>query len=166
LIITHKNKTPIIPENIFIADNATIIGDVIIAEKSSVWFQSVIRGDTGPIRVGANTNIQDFTMIHVPTGGSCEIGDNVTVGHKAMIHGCKIGNNCLIGMNAVIMDNAEIGDSCIIGAGSLITEGSKIPAKSIIFGSPAKVRRELREEELAMLQKSADHYYEYSLGYL
>lgn len=165
MIIEFDNKKPIIDSSVFIAPNATVIGDVIIGAKSSIWFQTVLRGDMESIKIGEYTNIQDLTMVHLPESIGVEVGNYVTVGHKALIHGCKIGDNCLIGMGSIIMDNVEVGDNCIIGAGSLVTQGTKIPSGTMVFGSPAKVKRELTPEEIEVIRKTAFRYYEYVVKY-
>lgn len=166
MIIEHDGKKPVIDGTVFIADNAAIIGDVKIGRDSSVWFGTVIRGDIESITVGEMTNIQDLCVLHVPDDINLEIGNNVTVGHRSIVHGCKVGNNCLIGMGSVLMDSVELGDNCIIGAGSLVTQGTKIPSGSLAFGSPAKVKRELTPEEIEMITKSSGKYYDYSRRYL
>lgn len=149
-----NQKTNIHPDT-FIAETADIIGDVTIGEGSSIWYGTVARGDMNYIKIGKFTNIQDNSTIHVDTPLPTEIGDYTTVGHNAIIHGCIVGNNCLIGMGAIILNGAVIGDNCIIAAGSLITQGAKIPPNSLVMGSPGKVRRELKEEELEKIRKNA-----------
>jgi carbonic anhydrase/acetyltransferase-like protein (isoleucine patch superfamily) len=159
MIFPYRGNWPKIHETAFIAPSADLIGDVEIGELSSVWFQCVIRGDVHRIRIGNRTNIQDHSMLHVTRVKSpLTIGDEVTVGHRVTLHGCTIGSRVLIGMGAIILDDAEIGDDCIIGAGALVTKKTKIPPRSLVFGSPAKVIRELNEEELAFLPKSAANY--------
>jgi len=160
LIRDLKDKKTKIHENTFIAESADILGDVTIGEMSSMWYGSVARGDMSYIIVGKCTNIQDNATLHVDTNQPCEIGDYTTVGHNAIIHGCKIGNNCLIGMGSIILNGAIIGDNCIIGAGSLITEGAIIQANSLVMGSPGKVRREVREEEIKTVKNNALRYEE------
>ncbi|KYH35605.1 galactoside O-acetyltransferase [Clostridium tepidiprofundi DSM 19306] len=165
-MINNYNKfEPKIKESCFIADNASIIGNVDIGEDSSVWFGAVIRGDLEKIVIGRRTNIQDNCTIHVDTDCSVELGDGVTIGHNSIIHGCKIGNNCLIGMGSTILNGATIGDNCIIGANSLITQGKKIPSGVLCLGSPAKIIRELTEEEINFIKKNAEHYVELAKCY-
>lgn len=142
----------------FIADNATVIGSVIIENNVSIWFNVVIRGDNDVIHLGENTNIQDGSILHVDDNVPLTIGKDVTVGHKVMLHGCTIGNNTLIGMNSVILNNAKIGNNCLIGANSLITEGKVIPDGSIVMGSPGKVVGRLTEKQIEDLKHSAEHY--------
>lgn len=141
-----------------IARQSVVIGDVTIGEASSVFYFSVIRGDVEPIRIGKATNIQENCTIHTSTGYPVEIGDYVTVGHNAVIHGCKIGDESLIGMGAVILDGAQIGKQCLIGAGSLVTKNMVIPDGSLVMGSPAKIRRQLTEEEKNHLYSNSAEY--------
>ena len=166
MIINYESKTPEIHDSVFVADDARIIGNVRIGKSSSIWFGAVIRGDMESITIGEKTNIQDLSLLHVPVDAKLEIGDNVTIGHRAIVHGCKIGNNCLIGMGSIIMDSAEIGDNCIIGAGSLVTQGTIIPSGSMAFGSPAKVKKEVTPEEVKMISKNAAEYSEYARRYM
>ena len=140
-------RRPSIPDSAFIAPNATLLGDVTIGEQSSVWYGAVLRGDINRIVVGDRSNVQDGSVLHLSAEHGCLIGNDVTVGHMAMLHACTIGNEVLIGMGAIILDGVEIGDRCIIGAGSLVTQNKKIPAGSMVMGSPAKIVRELTAEE-------------------
>ena len=159
MILPYRGRWPKIHETAFVAPSADIIGDVEIGDRSSVWFQCVIRGDVHRIRIGNSTNIQDHSMLHVTREKSpLHIGNEVTIGHRVMLHGCTIGNRVLIGMGAIILDDAEIGDECLIGAGALITQRMKIPPRSLVFGAPAKVIRPLNDAELAFLPKSAANY--------
>lgn len=166
MILELSGKTPRIDASVFIAPNASIIGDVEIGSNCSVWFGAVIRGDINYIRIGEYTNIQDLSVLHVPGSSCIEIGDFNTIGHRSIIHGCRIGSNCLIGMGSIIMNDVEIGDNCVVGAGSLVTEGTKVPQGSLIFGSPAKVKRVLSATEVTGLKEAARNYYEYSRKYL
>jgi len=151
-----------IAKSVFLAHGAQIIGNVEIGENSSVWYNAVLRGDSNTIRIGKNTNVQDNAVLHVNLKQELTIGDDVTIGHGAIVHGHKIGNNVLIGMGAIILDGVEIGDNCIIGAGALITQNKVIPAGSMVYGSPAKVIRPLTAEEIASIGESAKHYCEAS----
>lgn len=151
-------KRPVIDNSCFVAPSADLIGSVIMAENSSVWFNCVLRADNEPITIGKNSNIQDGSVLHVDKGWPINISDNVTVGHKVMLHGCTIGNNSLIGMNAVILNGVQVGKNCVIGANALLTENMQIPDGSMVLGSPAKVVKELNEEQIEMLKKSAEHY--------
>ncbi len=153
-----EKEVQIVGEDYFIADNATVIGSVIIHNDVSIWFNVVIRGDNDPITIGDGTNIQDGVVIHTDEGIPVNIGKDVTVGHQAMLHGCTIGDNSLIGINAVILNHAKIGKNCIIGANCLITQGKEIPDNSMVLGSPGKIVREVTEEEINELKHSAEHY--------
>jgi len=150
----------LVGEEHFIAHNATVIGSVVLRDRSSIWFNAVLRGDNEPIDVGEGTNIQDAAVLHTDPGYPLEIGSGVTVGHKAMLHGCKIGENTLIGVNAVVLNGARIGRNCVVGANALITEGKGIPDNSLVVGSPGRVVRTLSEEQIEELRKSAHHYVE------
>ena len=150
---------PDINESAFVAESADVIGNVIVEKNASIWYQSVLRGDDGQIIVGENSNVQDGTIVHAGQKTQTIIGKNVTVGHGAIIHGCKIGDYSLIGMGSTILDNAEIGEFTMIGAGSLVT-GKKFPPGVLLLGSPAKVVRELTDEEKESLKTSALHYVE------
>ena len=159
MIHPFKGTKPEIDASALVVDSAQIIGDVKIGEESSVWFNAVIRGDVNYIRVGKRTNIQDGCVLHVARKTlPLEIGDEVTVGHNVILHACKIGSQCLIGMGAIVMDGSEIGEHSIVGAGSLVTPQTKIPPKSLVLGSPAKVKRELTEEEIRRIRESAANY--------
>lgn len=162
MIQSFRGKIPQTDTSAFIAPDAAVIGDVRIKKHSSVWFHVTIRADINSITIGEYTNIQDSSVLHVTdeTHGNHDlvIGNHVTVGHSAILHGCRIGDNCLIGMGACILDGAEIGDGCIIGAKALVTEGKKIPAGSMVMGIPAKVVRQLTSEEIAGLVRHAENY--------
>ena len=166
MLIPYKGRLPQIDATAFVQASAQIVGDVVIGAQSSIWFNVVIRGDVHHIRIGARTNIQDNATVHVtrdrwPT----LIGDDVTVAHGVILHGCRIANRCLIGIGATVMDGVEIGEDCLIAARSLVTPGTKIPAGQLVLGSPAKVARPLRPEELAHLRQSALNYVEYAEAY-
>ena len=159
LIFPHHGKWPEVHETAFIAPSCDLIGEVKIGAYSSVWFQCVVRGDVNTISIGERTNIQDLSILHVTRKTApLIIGDQVTVGHHAVLHGCTIKNRVLIGMGAVVMDGAEINDDTIVGAGSLVTPGKKYRSGVLIAGSPAKVIRELTIEELNFLKQSAENY--------
>ncbi len=144
----------------WVAENAVVLGSVLLKRDASVWFNAVLRGDNELITVGAGSNVQDGSVLHTDPGCPLLIGDNVTVGHKAMLHGCEIGDNSLVGINAVILNRAKIGRNCIIGANALITEGKQIPDNSMVLGAPGKVVRQLTEDEVRGLTMSARHYVE------
>lgn len=167
LILPYGGIMPEIDPTVYLADNVVLIGDVKIGEDSSVWFGSVIRGDVNYIRIGRGTNIQDNSVVHVthdthPT----IIGDYVTVGHRVILHGCKVGNHVLIGMGAVVMDGVEIEDYVLVGAGALLTPGKRFPSGVLVAGFPAKVVRDLKEEEIRLIEESARNYIKYKNIYL
>jgi carbonic anhydrase/acetyltransferase-like protein (isoleucine patch superfamily) len=142
----------------FVAESASVIGNVEIGEDVGIWFGAVIRGDNERIRIGAGTNIQDLCVLHSDPGYPLTIGDDCTIGHRATLHGCSIGDGTLVGMSATILNGARIGRNCLIGAGALITEGKEIPDGSLVLGSPGKVVRALSEDEIEGLKKSAERY--------
>jgi carbonic anhydrase/acetyltransferase-like protein (isoleucine patch superfamily) len=150
--------TPTVHTSAWVADSAQVIGDVHLAENASVWFGAVLRGDTEPIRIGKNSNVQDLSVLHADVGQPLTVGDNVTIGHQVMLHGCTVGDNSLIGIQAVILNGAKIGKNSIVGAGSVVTEGKEFPDNSLILGSPAKVVRVLDDAAAARLKQSAEHY--------
>lgn len=145
-------------ENVFVADNAKVIGSVNLEDDSSIWFGVVIRGDNDLITIGTQSNVQDNAVLHTDGGISLTLGRGVTVGHHAMLHGCTVGDYSLIGINAVVLNKAKIGKHCIIGANALIPEGMEIPDGSLVVGSPAVIKRELNDMQKKMLEASAAHY--------
>ena len=147
-------------ENFWIAPNAAVIGSVILKKNANIWFNTTLRGDNDPIIVGENSNIQDGSVCHTDDGIPLTIGNNVTVGHKVILHSCTIGDNSLIGMGSTILNNAKIGNNCLVGANTLITEGKVFPDNSMIVGSPGKFKRELTEQEIQIINLSALHYVE------
>lgn len=147
-----------IDKSVFIADGAKVIGSVEMGEDCSVWYNAVIRADSNEVKIGARTNVQDNAVIHTSTSHSVQIGDNVTIGHGAIVHGCTVGNNVMIGMGVIVLDGAAIGENSIIGAGALVTQGKVIPADSLAFGNPAKVVRRLTEDEIRSITENADSY--------
>ena len=149
----------------FIADSATIIGNVRLGDRASVWFNSVLRGDHEWIEIGASSNVQDGSVLHTDPGIDLVVGEFVTVGHKVMLHGCSIGDNTLIGIGSTVLNNARIGTNCIVGANSLVTERKVFPDGVLIMGSPAKVVRELNEEEISMNRAAAKGYVENARHY-
>jgi carbonic anhydrase/acetyltransferase-like protein (isoleucine patch superfamily) len=158
MIYQYLDRAPSLPEKYYIADNATIIGDVVLGNQSSVWFGAVLRGDIEPVIIGERSNIQDNSVAHTGKGAPTILGNDVTVGHKVTLHGCRIGNNCLIGMGAILLDGCEIGDNCIIGAGAIVSMNRRIPAGSLALGAPAKVIRSLSEEDISNVRKYAERY--------
>jgi carbonic anhydrase/acetyltransferase-like protein (isoleucine patch superfamily) len=166
MILPYKGVFPKIHESVFVVESAQIIGDVEIGESSSVWFNSVVRGDVNYIRIGNRTNVQDNCTLHVTKDiYPLILGSDITVGHNVTLHGCTIRDRCLIGMGAILLDNAEVGPDCIVGAGALVTEGTRVPPGSLVLGMPAKVVRPLTEEELGRIKRSAENYIGYVRSY-
>jgi len=161
-----SKRVNLIGEGHFIAPNAAVIGDVTLHDRSSVWFSCVLRGDADRIVIGAGSNIQDGTVIHADEGYPTIVGDNVTVGHNAMIHGCTIGDGSLVGINAVVLNGAVVGKGCLIGANALVTEGTVIPDGSMVLGSPAKIKKTFSDEERKVLGLNAEHYVANARRYL
>ena len=160
MIYQYEDRIPTLGKEVFVAESADVIGSVNLGDQVSIWFNTVIRGDTDTINIGAGTNVQDTAVIHTDPGIQVEIGRNVTIGHCAMVHGCTIGDNTLIGINAVILNGAKIGKNCLVGANALVPEGMEIPDNSMVLGTPAKIVRELDERTIAVLQGSAQSYIE------
>jgi carbonic anhydrase/acetyltransferase-like protein (isoleucine patch superfamily) len=159
MLRSYKGTRPTLGRRVFIDSSAKVIGDVEIGDDSSVWMGSVLRGDVNAIRIGARTNIQDMTVIHVDYGElSTHLGDEVTVGHGAILHGCRIESRCLIGMGATLLNGARIGEGSIVAARALVAEGMIVPPRSLVMGLPARVKREVTEEELEGIRRSAAHY--------
>ncbi len=166
MIRDFKGVSPKVHDTAFIAEDAVVIGDVEIGEDASVWFGSIVRGDVNYIRIGARTNIQDLTIIHVSSNAHATvIEDEVTVGHRVVLHGCHVERGCLIGIGAILMDGVRVGAQSLVGAGSLLTPGTIIPPKSLVIGSPARVKRELTDDERAYLDKSWRNYVELKVHY-
>ena len=165
-IARHLGSTPHIPASAFVAANATLLGDVTLGEESSVWFQCVLRADIHRITIGPRSNIQDGSVVHLADAFGVEVGELVTVGHKAVLHACKLGDEVLVGMGAIILDGAEVGARSIVGAGALVTGGKKYPPGSLILGSPAKAVRALSLDEQAGIKVWAERYVQLSREYL
>ena len=157
-LIPYRGITPRMNESVFVADGAQLIGDLELGEGASVWFNAVARADLAPIRIGARTNLQDGAIAHVNTGQPLIIGEDVSIGHGAIVHGCSIGNGTLVGMGAIVLNGARIGEFCLIGAGSLITENSVIEPYTLAFGSPAKPIRKLTEDDLERMRRTSLSY--------
>ena len=153
-----EGVAPQIAESAWIADSAQVMGDVQLGADASVWFGTVVRGDTAHITIGEGTNVQDASVLHADEGMPLTIGRHVTVGHQVMLHGCTIGDESLIGIGAIVLNGAKIGKICLVGAGALVTEGKEFPDGSMIIGSPARVVRQLTPEQIEGLRRSAQHY--------
>lgn len=167
MVRSFNEISPKVHETAFVTDDSIVIGDVEIGEDASVWFGSIIRGDVNYIRIGARTNIQDMTVIHVSSNTHATvIEDEVTVGHRVVLHGCHVEHGCLIGIGAILMDGVRVGAQSLVAAGTLLTPGTQIPPRSMVMGSPGRVRRELTEDEIAYLDRSWQNYVELKKHYL
>ena len=156
-------KSPSLDPSVYVAAGAIVLGDVVIGPNSSVWYQTVIRGDTEQIRVGRDTNLQDLTMVHADPGFPCLIGDRITVGHRAILHGCTIEDDCLIGMGAILLNGVTVGAGSLIGAGALLPERMQVPSGSLVLGAPARVLRPLDEANRARIDRAWRHYVEQAI---
>ncbi len=166
MVATFRGVSPILGPSVYIHPSAQVIGDVRLGEDVSVWCNAVIRGDVNGIRVGRGTNIQDCSVLHVEhERHSLSIGEHVTVGHRAVLHGCVVGDDCLIGIGAIVLNGAVIGQGSVIGAGALVPEGCRIPPGSVVLGIPGKIIRTVNEEEKARFRLNADHYIELAKSY-
>lgn len=165
MLVPFKGDKPELHSTVFVAPGAKVIGKVLVGEESTIWFNTVLRGDEGPITIGKRCSIQDNSTIHLYEGAPVVVEDEVTVGHNVILHGCKVGKRSIIGMGSTILDHAEIGEECIIGANTLIPPGKKIPPRSLVVGSPGKVVRELNEKDFEIIQLSIDTYVEKGYDY-
>jgi len=166
MITAFAGRAPRLDPTAFVVSSATVIGDVVIGPESSVWFGAVVRGDIEAIRIGARTNVQDHATLHVVGGRfGTTLGDGITVGHNAVVHGCTIGDGTLVGMGAIVLDGAKVGTECLIGAGALVPPGARIPPRSLVLGSPGKVVRPLSDAELERIRSSASNYVAYAAQY-
>jgi carbonic anhydrase/acetyltransferase-like protein (isoleucine patch superfamily) len=166
VISAYEGRQPRVASSAFIAESADVIGDVEVGENASVWFQCVLRGDVEAIRIGANSNIQDGSVLHTDGGAPTIIGEWVTVGHRAIVHGCIIEDHCLIGMGAILLSHARVGEGSIVAAGSLVPERTVIPPRSLYMGVPARFRREVKESDRALIEARALHYVHLQETYL
>ena len=158
-----RGARPVLGRDVFVADTGAVIGDVHLGDEASVWFGAVLRGDYYPIRIGARTNVQDNAVVHITAAkAATTIGDDVTVGHAAIVHGCTIGNRCLVGMGSIVLDGAVIGDESFVAAGSLVTPGTLVPPRSFVIGRPARVQRAVTEEDLVWIRDAAKLYAGYA----
>jgi len=157
-VFALDSRVPVLGQGSWVAENATVIGNVVLGTQVSIWYGAVLRGDNDPITIGDNSNVQDGSVLHTDDGVPLTLGKNVTVGHMAMLHGCEVGDCSLIGINAIVLNNAKIGRNCLIGANALIPEGREIPDGSLVVGSPGRIIRQLTEDEIASLKDSAAHY--------
>jgi carbonic anhydrase/acetyltransferase-like protein (isoleucine patch superfamily) len=158
---------PNLANDVYLAPDATVLGQVVVGEQSSIWFGAVLRGDVGPIRIGRRTNVQDLCVLHMTGGVSVtELGDDVTIGHAVTLHGCRVGDRCLIGMGSIVMDHVEVGHESLVAAGSLLTPRLVVPPRSFVRGRPARVVRPMTDEEIANVVESARHYVDLARKYL
>lgn len=165
LVLPYLDKKPSIGNDVFIAHHASIIGEVTLGDNVSIWFGAVLRGDIAPVKVGKGSNVQDNSVLHVGDTDPCVVGENVVVGHNCILHGCTIEDDCMIGMGAIIINGAVIGKGSVVGAGALVTQGTIIPPYSLVLGAPAKVKRDLTEEEKAHQAVFAPKYTKVALNY-
>ena len=166
-ILNYKESTPKFSrETCFIAESATLCGDVTLGEECSVWFGAVLRAEVAPIKIGNESNVQDNSVIHTDLDFPVEVGDRVTIGHSAVIHGGSVGSNCLIGMRSTLLNGSRIGNNCIVAAGSLITQNTEIPEGTLVMGSPAIAKRKLTREEIERIGLNAEHYRNFRAEYL
>ena len=165
-ILPYGGKAPRLAASAFLAEGSVVVGDVEIGDASSLWFGAIVRGDVNHVRIGARTNVQDQSMVHV-TGGThpTVVGDEVTVGHRAVLHGCTVHDRCLIGIGAIVLDGAVVGPDAMVGAGALVPPGMVVPPGKLVLGAPARVKRDLTPEELASLRSSAARYAGYAAVY-
>jgi carbonic anhydrase/acetyltransferase-like protein (isoleucine patch superfamily) len=159
-VYRYGERVPSVHESVFVAPDANVIGSVVLSENVSVWFGATIRGDNDTITLGKNSNVQEGAVLHTDTGLTLTIGENVTIGHQAMLHGCTVGDGSLIGIQAVVLNGAVIGKNCLVGAGAMVTERKVFPDRSLILGAPARVARVLSDEDVAKLQMAAASYVE------
>jgi carbonic anhydrase/acetyltransferase-like protein (isoleucine patch superfamily) len=167
IVRSYNGVHPVIGRGVFLAETCAVIGDVVIGDESSIWYATVIRGDEGPIRIGARTSMQDGTIVHITSGRlGTTVGDECTVGHGAILHACTVEDGCLIGMGSTILDGARIGRGSLVGAGALVTPGTDIPAGSLVLGAPARVVRPVNQKEREQIEYGAAHYVELTRRYL
>lgn len=165
-ILPYRNVFPRIAKDVFIAPGAWVIGDVVIGERSNIWFNTVIRGDVHYIRIGSDTSVQDNSTLHVtPARFPLEIGSRVVIGHKATVHGCIVGDDCMIGMGSIILDGVKIGAGSVVAAGALLPPGLEVPPESVVMGAPAKITRRVGEAERELVRRSWSHYIELAAEY-
>jgi len=159
LVAALLGHTPHIPASVFVAPNATVLGDVVLGEEASIWYGAVLRGDIGAIRIGPRSNIQDACILHLTRGGpAVEVGAEVTVGHRVILHGARVEDRCLIGMGSVLLDGCVIGEESLVGAGSVVLEGTRVPPRSFLAGVPARIKGPIPEDVHARLRESAEGY--------
>ena len=165
-VLPYDGKAPRLAASAFLAEGSVVVGDVEIGEGSSLWFGTVVRGDVNHVRIGARTNVQDMTVVHVTSRTNpTVIGDDVTIGHRAVLHGCTVKDRCLVGIGAIVLDGAVVGPDAMVGAGALVPPGMVVPPGTLVLGAPAKVKRQLTAEEIAFFRTSAANYAGYAARY-
>ncbi len=165
-ILPYDGKAPRLAASAFLAEGSVVVGDVEIGEQSSLWFGTIVRGDVNHVRIGARTNVQDLTVVHVTSGTHpTVIGDDVTVGHRVVLHGCTVRDRCLVGIGAIVLDGAIVGPDAMVGAGALVPPGMVVPPGTLVLGAPGKVKRDLTAEEIAFFRTSAERYVGYAARY-
>jgi carbonic anhydrase/acetyltransferase-like protein (isoleucine patch superfamily) len=163
IVRPYQGKAPRLADGVWLADDAVVVGDVALGPSVSLWYGVVVRGDVNVVRIGARTNVQDLTVVHVTSGTHpTTVGEDVTIGHRVVLHGCTVGDRALVGIGAIVLDGAIIGEEALVGAGSLVPPGMTVPARTLVMGSPARPRRALSEAEVAGLRASAARYVEYA----
>ncbi|MCL5067468.1 MAG: gamma carbonic anhydrase family protein [Thaumarchaeota archaeon] len=165
-ILSYKGKTPKFPKSCFVAETATLAGDITLGEDCSVWYGAVLRAEVAPLRIGRRSNMQDNTIMHTDLDFPVDVGNEVTIGHAAIIHGATILSHCLIGMRSTLLNGSKIGENCIVAAGSLVTQGTEIPDNSLVMGSPAVAKRTLTKEEIERIGVNSEHYDSFRAEYL
>lgn len=165
-LLPYKGVMPRVGKNVFIAENAYVIGDVELGDYASVWYGAVLRGDFAPIVIGSHTSIQENCVVHTDHGFPSKVGSHVTTGHTAVIHGASVGDHCIIGMGALLLNGASVGPESIVGAGAVLAEGKEFPARSLVLGVPGKLLREVTDQELARIYSNAETYLGYAREYL
>ncbi|MDG6999197.1 MAG: gamma carbonic anhydrase family protein [Nitrososphaerota archaeon] len=166
MVLPYRGKSPRIAKECFVAESAALVGDIDVGEASSIWFGVSVRAENGQVRIGQRVNIQDNSVLHVDADGECVIGNGVSIGHGAIVHGATVGENSLIGMGAVLLNDSKIGRNCVVGAGTLITQGTDIPDGSLVLGSPGIVKRKLTAQEIEAIRANAASYDALRSGYL
>jgi len=168
MLRSYRGKKPVLGERVFVDESAQVIGDVQLGDDVGIWMGAVLRGDVNSIRIGARSNIQDNSVVHVDFGDELAVvlGEDVTVGHSAILHGCQIGSRCLIGMGATVLNGVRLGEECVVAAHALVVEGMQVPPRSLVMGVPARIRRQLTDADAARLKEAADHYVAFKDDYL
>jgi carbonic anhydrase/acetyltransferase-like protein (isoleucine patch superfamily) len=167
IVRPFDGKAPRLHDSVFVAETALVVGDVVVGEQSTIWFGAVVRGDVNSVRIGARTNVQDQSVIHVTRGTHpTVVGDDVTLGHRVTLHGCTVKDRCIIGMGSIVLDGSVVGEESLVGAGSVVAPGTVVPPRTLALGTPARVKRPLTAAEIGRIRESADRYVQYAKRYL